>query len=83
VGELMGRIWTEDQKAKQSAKAAKMWADRVLAQARAERSLTQRDLGALAGVAPQTISQIENGCQRGAFGQPLYEKLYRVLAVEL
>jgi DNA-binding XRE family transcriptional regulator len=87
----MGRRWTPDEKAKQSSRAAKLWADRVsknpdahpLAQARAERALTQKDLSELSGVAKATISSIENGCRRGAFGQPVYEKLYRVLAVEL
>ena len=84
----MGRKWTDAEKAKQSARAAKMWSDRVsknpnahpLAQARAERGLTQKDLSELAGVAKQTISQLEHG---DSFGQPVLEKIYKVLAVDL
>jgi DNA-binding XRE family transcriptional regulator len=65
----MTRVWSAEQKAKQSKRAARAWQKRIaadptaspVAKARAARDLTQRELSELAGCAPQTISEVENG----------------------
>jgi DNA-binding XRE family transcriptional regulator len=64
---MSSRTWTDAQKAKQSARASARWQAAVragptshpLARARALRDLSQRELGALAGVSSGTVSAIE------------------------
>jgi transcriptional regulator with XRE-family HTH domain len=77
--------WTDEQRAKASAAARKLWKTRVeanpnangLAKARNRRDLSQRQLALLAGVSTTTISVIENA---GAVSRYTVDRIVKALA---
>jgi DNA-binding XRE family transcriptional regulator len=85
IGLAMSRLWTDEQRLRASASAARWWRAKVLIdpassklkKARALRLLTQKDLSALSGVAVGTLVAAEAG---GEISPYVQQRLARVLA---